>query len=152
MTPKTIGDLRAAGYMAALASGSVAVEETALEEARARAGEIAVTKDAEQVANEVANLAVAKGVRGDELVEFVGRVTKHALEQIQEARDDRVAFQERALEIARSSPDVFFVSALGDPETPDDDIRLYVACKLDGTGWDEANQEMLDALCDSPQE
>ena len=147
----SIHDVRAAGYSVALASGSVEVEEAALAEAHQAASTAAVSEDAGAIAREVANLAVAQGKRGDDLHEIVRAATSRALEQIQGARDERVSFHERALEIARSSPDVVVVTALGDPETPDDDVHVYVACKPDGTGWDAGAQEILDALVASPE-
>lgn len=147
---RTIHDVRAAGYEVALASGSVSVEEEALEEAQKNAAPEAVAGDAEKIATEVAHLAVAKGAKGSDLETIVQRATSRALEQIGQARDETVAFHERALEIARSSPDVYFVSTLGDPDTPHDDVQLYVACKPDGSGWDEGAQETLTSLCAPP--
>lgn len=150
MPKRTIEDVRSAGYTVALASGSVAVEEEALADARALAAPSAVQSDAEAVAAETARAAVAAGLADGALTEIVTRATRQALKQLQGARDDRVAFHERALAIAEASPDVWFVSALGDPDTPDDDVRVYVACKPDGTGWDQGAQDMIDLLVAPP--
>lgn len=145
----TIEDVRAAGFTCRLASGSVAVEEEALEMARRQAAPEAIKPAADDVASAVARLADQRGVIGQARVELVARAAADALATISAARDETVAFHERALEIAKAMPDVWFVSALGDPETPDDDVRIYVACKADGTGWDDGAQEMLDALVES---
>lgn len=147
----TIDDVRAAGLTVALASGSVEVEEAALAEARKAASEKTVAGEAEQVAGEVASLAVAQGKTGTELEAIVARATRRALEQIGEARNKRVAFHERALAAAQEMPDVYFVSALGDPDTTEDDVQVYVACKPDGTGWDKGAQQILDALVASAE-
>lgn len=143
MTPKkhTIEDVREAGFEVGLASGSVEVEQAALEEARGSATPESVAQDAEQVANEIARMAVAQGAVGGELSEMVSRATKKALEEIQGARDERVDFHERALEIAKETPDVFVVSGKGVE-------NLYVACKANGRGWDEDAQAILDSLAD----
>ena len=146
----TIADVRAAGYAATLASGSVEVEEIALAEAKGQASAETVAVGAELVATDVAKVAVAKGAKGSQLEAIVLRATERALETLQTVADERVAFHERALEIAKESPDVYFVSALGDPETPEDDVQLYVACKADGSGWDKGAQETLNALAALP--
>ena len=145
----TIHDVRAAGFLVALASGSVEVEEAALVEAQQAATTAAVSEDASAVAREVASVAVAQDKRGDALEGIVRAATSQALEQIQGARDERVSFHELALEIARNSPDVFVVTALGDPDTPDDDVRTYVACNPDGSGWTKGDQAVLDSLSEA---
>jgi hypothetical protein len=142
----TIEDLRKSGYTVSLASGSVEVEEQALAEARAKASPSLVAHEAEEVGTAVAHVAVAQGITGSDLQAIVARATQRALDSLQLARDERVSFHERALTGAKEMPDVYFVSALGDPETPDDDVQLYVACKPDGTGWDKGQQEILNAL------
>ena len=142
----SIDDVRAAGYTVALASGSVEVEEVALAEAKGQASAETIAVGAELVATDVAKVAVAKGATGPQLQAIVLRATERALDTLQAAADERVAFHERALEIAKELPDVYFVSALGDQGTAEDDVQLYVNCKPDGYGWDKAAQATLDAL------
>jgi ATP/maltotriose-dependent transcriptional regulator MalT len=144
--PATIRDVEAAGFTVALASGSVEREQDALAQAQALAAPDAVRSDVEKVASEVATLAAAQGLAGQEFVDIVSGATAQALQQIQGAHDERVEFHRRALAIAEEMPDVWHVSALGDPSTPDDDVSLYVSCTPDGSGWDAGAQEMLDAL------
>jgi hypothetical protein len=148
MTPKkhTIEDVRAAGYGVGLASGSVEVEALALAEARGQADPEQVSADVEKIGVEVAHAGVAMGLEGSDLEALVRRSLAAALEQTQTARDKTVAFHERALEAAHAMPDTYVVTALGDPDTPDDDVKIYVSCKADGTGWDEGAQEILDGL------
>ena len=151
MPKTTIADVRAAGYAVAFASGSISVEEKALTETRKQATPEAIAPLVEEVATSVAAMAAAKGLPTPAIVNLVAEATTRALNSFQRDRDEGVAFHERALKIAKASPDVYFVSALGDPSTPDDDVRLYVACKADGTGWDSGAQEMLDALVSPPE-
>ena len=146
MAKATIADLRVAGFTVEFAHGSVAVEEEALAEAKGRASAETIAVGAELVATDVAKVAVAKGAAGSQLEAIVLRATERALETLQTVADERVAFHERALEIAREMPDVYRVTHAGDPSTPEDDVQVYIACKLDGTGWDKAAQATLDGL------
>jgi hypothetical protein len=151
MPKSTIADVREAGYTVAIASGSVEVEELALEGARGAAAPETVAADVEPIAQEVAAAAIGQGLAGAELEAIVRRATARALEQTQAGRDEKVAFHERALEAARAMPDVFVVTDAGDPSTTDDDVQIYVACKASGYGWDKAAQEILDALVAPPK-
>lgn len=135
----TISDVRDAGYQVAFASGSVEAEERALENARQSSSPAAIKQDVDQVARETARMALAQGLEGADLTRIVTTATSQALEQLRGASDARVRFHERALDIARSSPDVYVVSG-------DGFAGLYVACRPDGTGWDQGAQETLDAL------
>lgn len=132
-----VGDLRDAGFHVTIASGSVEAEEAALELARQQASPEAVQADVDRVAREVARAAA--GAPSDELADIVTRAAQQALDHIGGSRNRTVAFHERALEIARSMPDVMVVTGHGVE-------GIYVACKPDGTGWDEQAQETLDSL------
>jgi hypothetical protein len=143
---KTINDVRAAGYEVSLASGSVEVEEKALAEAKKGLGEKAIEGEAATVALNVAQAAKARDMPDDKIASLVMRATSDAVAAITTARNETVAFHERAVAAAKEMPDVYFVSALGDPETPGDDVQLYVACKSNGSGWDKGQQAILDSL------
>ncbi len=143
---RTIEEVRAAGYEVAFANGSVEVEEKALEEAKREAGSETVMSEAENVARDVARTAASQGVTGDALTDLVTRATTQALDSLKGAGDERVEFHERALAAAKEMPDTFVVTLAGDPETPNDDVQLYVSCKADGSGWDAGAQEILDSL------
>lgn len=142
----TVHDLAGAGFTVRLASGSVSAEQAALDDAKLQAAPAAVQNDAETVARDTARAAVAQGLKDEQLAALVARATASALDQIQVTRDTKVAFHQRALEIAEASPDVWYVTHPGDPDTSDDDVRLYIACKPDGTGWDKPAQNTLDQL------
>jgi hypothetical protein len=139
--PNSIDDVRALGYTAELAQGSVEVEEAALEEARANATAETIAVGAETVALDVGRAAVAQGVEGQELADLISQATVRALEALSSAADERVAFHERAVEIAQAMPNVWAITGPGVP-------NLYVACQPDGTGLDDEQKALLDALCE----
>lgn len=150
---KTIADVRALGYEVGFAHGSVATEEDALAAAQENASPLKIADEVRTFSAEIAvaaaheaEMRVALGkMSKEEVAEFVRgeatRAAELALEAISTARADAVSFHERALAIAKGMPDVFVVSGPGV-------TSLYVACAPDGTGADEAAQELLDALCD----
>lgn len=146
----TIDDLRKQGWTVGIAHGSVEVEEQALERARALASPQKVDSHVQSVAVQVATAAAAAGVQGQELVDLIARAAAQALTEVTAARDERVVFHERALEIARAMPDVWSVSGLvsrdDDHNGAPDAISVYVSTGPDGAGIDEHQQATLERL------
>lgn len=111
--------LRALGYYEiAIASGSVQTEEDALTAAQALAAPERIETDVQTIADkaaiDAAALAVARGGASPQAIaETVARITQLALETITVARNDTVAFHERALEIAKAMPTTYVVSGPG---------------------------------------
>lgn len=145
-----IGELRAAGYEVGIASGCVKTEESALSEAEGLAAPERIEADVQEIANKAAidaqALAATRGIRnGDRpraIAEAVTRVTAQALEAITTARSDRVAFHERAVEIAKSMPTTLVVSGPGF-------TNLYVNVDdATGEGADESSDDVLRSLRD----
>jgi hypothetical protein len=143
--PSRIHDLAQLGYEISLAHGSVAVEEEALAEAERRAAPEQITAEAEtllsRTVEEYARVAQAAGVSPEEQAAMIARLAEQIPRLLKQGRDERVEFHRRALEIARSMPDVWVVSGPGVE-------RCYIACKADGTGWDEEEQGMIERLAD----
>lgn len=139
----TLDDLRTLGYEIGQASGSVQVEQDALDAARAAADPQAVieqvntaTVDTLQTLSNIGKLPETDAEKL-ELSQMIGAA---ALEMLTEHVEATVAFHERALAIAQESPDVWHFAGPG--------VSGYVSCKPDGTGWDDDAQAMLDALAD----
>lgn len=139
----TIADLLALGYECGLASGSVTVEEDALAAAQLAA-------DPQTIADQ-ANVAVAETVQAlttlgkvptdeEERLQMFAQIGETAYKLLTEHASEKLAFHQRALEIAKTMPNTWHVTGPG--------FTGYVACKDDGTGWDTDHQAMLDALAD----
>jgi len=139
----TIADLTALGYECGHASGSVAVEEQALADAKAAADPAVVAAQVNTVTTETVQALDTLGKLPDTAEEKLALATKiaeQALSMLTEAVSEKVAFHERALAIAQESPDVWHFAGPG--------VSGYVSCKEDGTGWDVDQQAILDALAD----
>lgn len=117
----SLADLAALGYDVQVASGSVATEQAALDEARGLATPERIEADVQEIADKAAldatAVAVARGIAAAKIPaavsEAVARITAAALEAITAARNDTVAFHERALEIAKGMPTTYVVSGPG---------------------------------------
>lgn len=158
MTPNTIDTLRGLGYTVGVAHGSVQVEEDALAAARDAADPNVVAEQASQVTTDTVQTLSTLGKLPEtdaERLELVTKIAAAALEGLTLAVTEKVAFHERALAIAKEMPDVWRVEHWAVP--PDNDgvpgppmiLSMLVACKPDGTGWDEDSQEQIDALADT---
>lgn len=149
----TIDDLRTLGYTIGIAHGSVAVEEQALADANAAADPNVVAAQAADVTAETVKTLDQVGKLPDTpeaRLQLASEIAAAALEQLTERVTDRVAFHERALEIARTSPDVWVVQHIVDVDGTDRQcVQVYVAANADGTGWDDAQQALIDALADA---
>lgn len=109
----TLNDLRALGYDVGLAYGDVDVEREALADALSRATPQAVAADAETVTRAAIAELRSRGVRQEALIAKAAEIAAAALEMTQAARDDEVAFHERAVAIAEQIPTVVTVSGYG---------------------------------------
>lgn len=139
----TVADLAKLGYECGLASGSVAVEEAALADAKAAADPAVVSVQVNTVTTETVQALDATGVLPDtpeERLALATKIAEAALEQLTTAVSEKVAFHERALEIAREMPDTWHVAGWS--------LAVYVNAKKDGTGWDADQQAVLDSLAD----
>lgn len=154
----TISDIQKLGYITGIAHGSVQTEQDALTAAQANAAPGAVIETAGQIVQAtISDLANAGKLPAD--VEgrqtLASNIAAAALAMVTEHRTDKVAFHERALAIAEAMPDVWRIEQWAVP--PDNDgvpgpplvLSTLVACKQDGTGWDDAAQEELDLLADA---
>jgi hypothetical protein len=145
--PKRKGSLdalRELGYTVGFAHGSVAVEEEALTEARNDTSAEVLAEQAAKVTTETMAQLNQGGLLPDDPAKrrrLVEQIADTALRHLTERAEGRVAFHQDALAIAKGSPDVWVISGPGV-------TNVYVACKPDGTGWDEQQQELLDALGD----
>jgi hypothetical protein len=138
-TLKTLRDL---GYQVGFAHGSVEVEQEALAEARVGTSAEVLAEQAAKVTTETLAQLGQGGLLPDDPGKrrsLAERIADTALGHLTERAEGQVAFHEEALEIAKGSPDVFVVSGPGF-------TNVYVACKADGSGWDEGQQETLDSL------
>lgn len=150
----TIDDIRALGYTIGIAHGDVATEEDALEVAKQEASPGVILERASRVTQDTINELDAAGklpVAADDRQAVATAIAAQALELLQDHAYEKVAFHERALEIAKKMPDVWHV----DQSIPLDDgttsiVSIYVSCKADGTGWDDESQATLDALAHKP--
>lgn len=136
-------DVAKLGYTVGQAWGSVEVEQTALDDAKAAADPQVVIEQVNAVTADTVQTLANIGKLPDDPAERLDLATKigaAALEMLTEHVNEKVAFHERALEIAQTQPDVWHVSGPG--------LEIYVACKADGTGWDGDQQAMLDTLAD----
>lgn len=143
-----IQDLEPLGYIVGCAHGSVQVEQDALDAAKAAADPQAViekvntvTADTLQTLSNIGKLPETAA----EKLELSQQIGAAALEMLTEHVNATVDFHERALQIAHDSPDVWHIEhRVGDLTG----LAIYVSCKADGSGWDDDNQQMLDALAD----
>lgn len=147
-----IDNLRTLGYTVGLAHGSVEVEQAALDDARAAADPNLVATQADQITTDTIRTLDAKGLlpeNQDDRLKLATDIAEHALEQIVAATSENVAFHERALKIAEESADVWVVQHVvevnGEAQTC---AQVYLSCKPDGTGWNDNDQALLDALAD----
>lgn len=142
--PNTITTLVKMGYEAGIAHGSVEAEQQASEEAQANAAPAAIAEQARDVtATTIQDLANAGKLpdTAQERRELAAAIADNVLENLTVHANAQVDFHQRALKIAMAMPDVWVVNGPGL-------ANLYVACKPDGTGWDDDQQAVLDALCD----
>lgn len=139
----TIENLRELGYDIGIAHGSVVAEEAALEQARAAADPALIQEQANTVVADTVTALTKLGKVPDdesERLQMFAQMGEMAFQTLTAASTERVAFHESALAIAKEMPDVWHVAGPG--------FSGYVSCKPDGDGWDEENQQLLDALAD----
>ena len=139
----TIADLVKLGYECGHASGSVAVEEAALADAKQAADPQTVAAQVNTLTTETVQALDAVGKLPDtpeEKLALATKIAEQALGMLTEAVSEKVAFHERALAIAKEMPDTWHVAGFG--------CQLYVNAKEDGTGWDDDQQAFLDSLAD----
>lgn len=144
----TVADLEKLGYTVGIAHGSVEVEQAALEEAKAAADPAVVGAQVNEVVADTVKTLGNLGMIPDDpgkRHELFAKMGETAFEMLTAGRSERVAFHERALQIAKDSPDVHVVQHVVDDQIV---AQVYVACKDDGTGWDNDAQAQLDALAD----
>jgi hypothetical protein len=159
MTPSTntIDTIRGLGYMVGIAHGDVQTEEDALTLARADAEPGAVIETAGQITTatlqDLANAGKLPATE-DRRRALAAKIGDAALEMVTSHVNEKVAFHERAVALAKEMPDVWRVEqwAAGPDEegvyTPPLILSTLVACKPDGTGWTAEDQEHLDTLAD----
>jgi len=139
----TITDLTALGYTCGIAHGDVATEQAALDAAQAAADPATVITQVNTLTSDTLQTLANIGKLPDTpegKLELSAKIGAAALDMLTEHIDATVAFHQRALEEAQSMPDVWHVEGPG--------LAVYVSCKPDGTGWDDDQQAMLDALAD----
>lgn len=139
-----INDLLALGFTVGIAHGAVDTEELALDEAKTNAQPQIVAEQADEVTRMTVQALDAEGKlpkTQEGRRELASRIAESALDYLTTRADELVSFHERAVEIAKEMPNVWVVTGPGV-------TNLYVACKDDGTGWDDDHQAMLDALTD----
>lgn len=142
----TVADLQTLGLTCGMAHGSVEVEQDALANAQAAADPAVVAGQVNQVTADTVKALDNVGKlpeTPEERRELATRIAEDALSILTTAASDKVAFHERAVAIAQESPDVWVVQHFVDDQLV---VQLYVACKADGTGWDDNEQATLDAL------
>lgn len=142
--PNTISDVEKLGYTVGFAHGSVEAEERALAAAKRDAhGDVLAEQAAAVTTQTIADLAAAGRIPDSNADRqyLATRIAEAALDQLTVRATGRIAIHEKAVQAAREMPDVFVISGPGV-------TNLYVACKDDGSGWDDAAQEILDALTD----
>lgn len=148
MTPSTIDTIRTLGYEIGVAHGSVEVEQDALAAAQDAAGVTAITAAADTITTatvqDLSNAGKLPAASADRQA-LVAQIASAALDLVQQAADDKVAFHERALAAAQEMPDVWRIEQVANGQTV---LSVLVACKADGTGWDDGAQAQLDALAD----
>ena len=146
----TIDTLRKRGYQVGFAHGSVAAEEEALAAAHKAADPANVERLAAQTTAHTISALDAVGAMPrtpDARRTRAAEIADRALQLLTERADERVAFHQAALEIAQEMPDVYRVEQLAEDGSPL--VSVLVACQPDGTGWDDAAQELLDSLADA---
>lgn len=139
----TLDDLRALGYDVGCAHGSVQTEQDALDAARTAADPALIQEQANTVVADTVTALTKLGKIPDdesERLQMFAQMGETAFQTLTNASTEKVAFHERALAIAKDSPDVWHVAGPG--------FSGYVSTKQDGTGWDADQQAMLDALAD----
>lgn len=151
----TIQDLVALGYTVGIAWGSVEVEEAALDSARADASPQTVTRQAAEITKATLDdlAALQRLPDTDEKKNALAvEIAAAALDMVAEHANEKVEFHQRAVECAQTMPDVWHVDQSVDIVGADSVrvVSMYVACKQDGTGWDDESQAMLDALAHKP--
>lgn len=150
----TIADLQALGYACGYAHGSVEVEQEALAAAQQEANPGSIIEKAGQLTKATLEDLANAGrlpVTADQKQALAAKIGKAALEMVETHANEKVDFHQRALQIAKDSPDVWVIQQTVDVDGEDHPVaQLYVACKEDGTGWDDDNQAALDALADKP--
>jgi hypothetical protein len=142
--PSKVNDLLALGFSVGMAYGAVDVEEAALAEAQTNAQPTVIAEQTDQVTRMTVQALDAEGKlpkTPEGRRELASRIAESALDHLTTRAEGLVSFHERAVEIAREMPNVWVVTGPGV-------TNVYVACKDDGTGWDESQQAILDALAD----
>ena len=155
---RTIADLQTLGYFVGNAWGSVQVEEDALAAAQAAASPGIVIEQAGRIGTAtLQDLANAGKLPTDpaQRAELATQIAAAALDMVSTHANEKVAFHQDAVAIAKTMPDVWRVEqhvgpapAVGEPDGRQVILSALVACKADGTGWDEPSQAQLDALAD----
>lgn len=154
MTPSTIGTLQGLGYTVGIATGSVQVEEDALAAAVAAAEPAVVAADVQVVTTQTLADLDASGKLPDTAEKrqaLAATIAAAALDAIIERVTSKVDFHQRAVDIAKTMPDIWHIGQTVDVgDGTQRVVSIYVACKEDGTGWDDDAQAQLDALAHQP--
>jgi hypothetical protein len=139
----TINELEKLGYTVGLASGSVQVEQDALQVATDAASPDVIISQAQTVTRETLTAISDQGqlpTDPEARRKLVEEIAASAMDALTARADERVEFHQRAVVESQTMPDTWHISGYG--------IFGYIACKQDGTGWDDAEQAHLDALTD----
>lgn len=141
-----LDDVRKLGYEVGVAYGGVALEEEALAEARSGAAAEVIEAQTNEVTTATIQDLDAIGrlpEEPEERLNLAQRIAADVIAALTDRADARVAFHERALEIAREMPTTYHVGGFG--------ISAYVSVD-DATGEavDQGNQEIIDSLA-SPE-
>lgn len=137
----TIEDIGNLGYTIGIASGSVQVEQDALQSASDAAAPAVILSQASQVTqNTLSAIDQAGKLPSDpgDRKTLAEAIAADAIDQLSTRADERVDFHQRAVAVAQDMPNVWHLSGYG--------LEGYIACKEDGTGWDDDAQAHLDAL------
>lgn len=141
----SIDDLRGLGYEVGIAHGSVQAEEEALAEAHATRQPASLATSAAEVTAATVKQLDAEGKLPDTAEarqELATRIAEAALEQLTERADERVAFHEQALAIAKAMPTVYVLSGEGF-------TNIYLAIDDEtGEAADPIGEELVTALKD----
>lgn len=151
----TIQDIQALGYTVGIAFGSVQVELDALAVAQADAEPSAIYVKAERITSDtLLDLANAGKLpeAADRKQALAAMIAESALDMLTTVATDKVDFHQRAVEAAKAMPTVWHVDqTVGiDGDGNQQVVSVYVACKEDGTGWEDDSQATLDALAHQP--
>lgn len=147
----TLQDLESLGYLVTVAHGDAESEEAALQTARDDATPDAIAAQAGEVTSMTIAQLDAEGKlpeTPEERLELASKIAAAALEGLTERATGRIAFHEKALEIAREMPTAYRVVQVAENEHGDEVeiLALYLSVNDDGTGAEAADQDAIDSL------